>query len=85
MSGSRLRVAARVGEEWRSLSEEERGVARAAFSALDDNPIAGAPLLAPLRGYWTYHAVNLRILYRIADEGSTVAVLKLDRMPKEQR
>lgn len=82
---SRVRLAARVGDEWRALSEEERGAAKTAFSMLDDNPIAGAPLLAPLRGYWTYRAANLRILYRVADDGRSVAVLKLDRVAEERQ
>lgn len=82
---SRVRVAARVGDEWRTLSEEERRAAKAAFSMLDDNPIAGAPLLTPLRGYWTYRAENLRIIYRVADDGRGVAVLKLDRVAEERQ
>ncbi|MHB0970146.1 MAG: type II toxin-antitoxin system RelE family toxin [Thermoanaerobaculia bacterium] len=82
---SRVRLAARVGDEWRALTDAERVAAKAAFATLDDNPIAGAPLLAPLRGYWTYHAANLRILYRVAGEGSSVAVLKLGRVAEERQ
>lgn len=82
---SRVRLAARVGDEWRALSEEERHVAKAAFSRLDDNPIAGAPLLPPLRGYWTYRMANLRVLYRVADDGGSVSVLKLDRVVEERQ
>jgi mRNA-degrading endonuclease RelE of RelBE toxin-antitoxin system len=80
-----VRLAARVGDEWRALPDTERVAAKAAISMLDDNPIAGAPLLAPLRGYWTYHAGNLRILYKIAEDGRSIAVLKLDRIAEERQ
>lgn len=81
----RVRLAARVAGEWNGLTDDERVVARNALAVLDDNPIAGAPLLHPLRGYWTYRAANLRILYRIAAEGRMVAVLKIGRAPEEVR
>jgi mRNA-degrading endonuclease RelE of RelBE toxin-antitoxin system len=79
MWNDRLRIAERVGEEWRALSPEEQDAARVALEHIDDDPIAGAPLFEPLRGLWSYRADNLRIVYRIVAEARFVVVLSISR------
>ena len=79
MWNDRLRFAERVLEDWRALSPEERAGAMAALERIDEDPIVGAPLLEPLRGYWSYRAGHLRIVYRIAPEARFVVVLSIGR------
>ncbi|HET7712825.1 MAG TPA: hypothetical protein VFL80_12905 [Thermoanaerobaculia bacterium] len=75
----RLRIAERVAGEWRSLAEHEQQLVHAALAAIDDDPIAGVPLLEPLRGLWSYRTGHLRILYRIVSEGRFALILLLSR------
>ena len=49
MWNDRLRFAERVENDWRALSVEERAGATTALEHIDEDPIAGAPLLEPLR------------------------------------
>lgn len=79
MWNDRLRFAERVLEDWRALSTEERASILAALERIDEDPIAGAPLLEPLRGYWSYRVGHLRIVYRIAPEARFVVVLNIGR------
>ena len=79
MGNDRLRIAESVEREWQSLSAEERVVARKALTAIDDDPIAGAPLYDPLRGYWSYRTGHLRIVYRIVPEARFVVILTIHR------
>ena len=79
MWNDRLRFADRVLEDWRALSTEERASILTALERIDEDPIAGAPLLEPLRGYWSYRAGHLRIVYRIAPEARFVVVLSIGR------
>jgi mRNA-degrading endonuclease RelE of RelBE toxin-antitoxin system len=75
----RLRFAERVEGDWRALSADERAAALQALEKIDEDPIAGAPLFEPLRGYWSYRAGHLRIVYRIAPEARFVVVLSIGR------
>jgi mRNA-degrading endonuclease RelE of RelBE toxin-antitoxin system len=77
MWNDRLRFAEVVETQWRALSDDERSSLMKAFEVIDEDPIAGAPLLEPLRGYWSYRAGPLRIVYRIAPEARYVVVLSL--------
>ena len=79
MWNDRLRFAERILDDWRALSAEERASATAALERIDEDPIAGAPLFEPMRGYWSYRAGHLRIVYRIAPEARFVVVLSVGR------
>ena len=79
MWNDRLRFAERVEADWRSLSGDERAGVTRALEHIDEDPIAGAPLFEPLRGYWSYRAEHLRIVYRIAPEARFVVVLTIGR------
>lgn len=50
-----------------------------ALETLDENPIAGAPLLEPLRGYWSYRVHHIRIVYRIVPEARFIVILSIAR------
>jgi mRNA-degrading endonuclease RelE of RelBE toxin-antitoxin system len=75
----RLRVAERVAADWSALSADERAAALRALEAIDEDPIAGAPLFEPLRGYWSYRAEHLRIVYRIVAEARFVVIVSIGR------
>jgi len=80
----RLRLAAGVEIDWKSLTSEEKATARESLEIIDEDPIAGAPLFEPLRGLWSYRAENIRVLYRIAPEARTVMVLMIGRVRELQ-
>ena len=79
MWNDRLRFAERVEHDWRALSAEERAGVLQALEQLDEDPILGAPLFEPLRGYWSRRVGHLRIVYRIAPEARFVVVLSIGR------
>lgn len=85
MWNDRLRIAPRVEAEWKTLDASDQGRVREALQKIDEDPIAGAPLFYPLRGYWSYRAGELRILYRIVSEARMVLVLKIARVAEPQR
>src|SRR5437868_4957791 len=59
MWNDRLRIAERVLPEWAGLTAEEQSVVRRTLEIIDEDPIIGAPLFDPLRGYWSLHADGL--------------------------
>ena len=61
------------------LADHERALVDDALQKIDDDPIAGAPLFEPLRGYWSYRAEHLRIVYRIVAEARFVVVVSIGR------
>lgn len=77
MWNDRLRLAARVEDDWRILTHDQRDAVAIALRRIDDDPIVGAPLRDPLRGVWSYRVGNLRILYRLAPEARVAVVLKI--------
>ncbi len=79
MWNDRLRIAERVATDWSVLTEHERATALRALEAIDEDPIAGAPLFEPLRGYWSYRAEHLRIVYRIVAEARFVVIVSIGR------
>jgi mRNA-degrading endonuclease RelE of RelBE toxin-antitoxin system len=79
MWNDRLRLAERVANDWSALSASEQATALRALEAIDEDPIAGAPLFEPLRGYWSYRAEHLRIVYRIVAEARFVVVMSIGR------
>lgn len=75
----RVQVVASADEAWRALAEHERESVSRALHAIDDDPIAGAPLFDPLKGLWVYRTGHLRIAYRIAAEARQVLILSITR------
>jgi mRNA-degrading endonuclease RelE of RelBE toxin-antitoxin system len=75
MWNDRLRFVEQTEAQWKGLSEEDRNTLKKAFELIDEDPILGAPLLEPLRGYWSYRAGALRVIYRIVAEARFVVVL----------
>jgi len=80
MWNDRLRIAESVEGDWKTLTSEERAVAKTALERIDDDPIAGAPLFEPLKGLWSYRAGDLRVVYRVVAEGRFVAILSIGRV-----
>ena len=79
MWNDRLRVAESVESDWKSLSADDRALAKEALQRIDDDPIAGAPLFEPLKGLWSYRTGDIRIVYRVVAEGRFVAILSIGR------
>jgi mRNA-degrading endonuclease RelE of RelBE toxin-antitoxin system len=79
MWNDRLRIAESVLPQWRALNDTERDVVRRALESIDEDPIIGAPLFEPLRGYWTCSVDGLRIVYRIVAEARFVVILSITR------
>jgi mRNA-degrading endonuclease RelE of RelBE toxin-antitoxin system len=77
MWNDRLRFAERVEKDWRALTEEQRAVTARALETIDEDPIIGAPLFEPLRGYWSYRSEGIRIIYRIVTEARFIVVLSI--------
>jgi mRNA-degrading endonuclease RelE of RelBE toxin-antitoxin system len=77
MWNDRLRFAERVEKDWRALTEEQREVTARALETIDEDPIIGAPLFEPLRGYWSYRSEGIRIIYRIVTEARFIVVLSI--------
>jgi mRNA-degrading endonuclease RelE of RelBE toxin-antitoxin system/PHD/YefM family antitoxin component YafN of YafNO toxin-antitoxin module len=75
----RVHITASADDAWRALAEHEREAVTRALHAIDDDPIAGAPLFDPLKGLWIYRAGHIRITYRIAPEARQVLILSLTR------
>ncbi|HUP59280.1 MAG TPA: type II toxin-antitoxin system Phd/YefM family antitoxin [Thermoanaerobaculia bacterium] len=75
----RVHVASSADDAWRALAEHEREAVSRALHAIDDDPIAGAPLFDPLKGLWVYRTGHLRIAYRIAPEARQVLILSITR------
>lgn len=80
MWNDRLRLAESVEEQWKALNAVERRNVVKALETIDDNPIAGAPLVEPLRGLWSYRVHHIRIVYRIVPEARFVVILSITRV-----
>lgn len=85
MWNDRLRLAERVESDWKKLASEDKTRVREALERIDEDPIAGAPLFDPLRGYWSYRSGDLRIIYRIVSEARMVLILKIARVTEPER
>jgi mRNA-degrading endonuclease RelE of RelBE toxin-antitoxin system len=79
MWNDRLRIAESVETEWKTLTADERALAKSALQRIDDDPIVGAPLFEPLKGLWSYRTNDLRIVYRVVAEGRFVAILSIHK------
>ncbi len=84
MWNDRLRVAESVESQWRELTDEERGNVKGVLEQIDDDPISGAPLFEPLRGYWSIRLNGLRIIYRIVAEARFVVILAITRAAEKR-
>ena len=80
MWNDRLRFAERVQQQYRALNAVERRNIVKALESIDENPIAGAPLFEPLRGYWSQRVHHMRIVYRIVPEARFVVVVAIARV-----
>jgi len=79
MWNDRLRIAESVLPQWRALNADERAAVRRTLEVIDEDPIIGAPLFDPLRGYWSFLVDGLRILYRIVADARFVVILSITR------
>ena len=79
MWNDRLRIPELVEADWRALSGDEQALVRKALETIDEDPIIGAPLFEPLRGYWSYRIGALRIVYRIVSEARFIVILAITR------
>lgn len=79
MWNDRLRFAETVEKQWLALAAADHDALLKAFELIDEDPIIGAPLLEPLRGYWSYRTGALRVVYRIAPEARFAVVLWLGK------
>lgn len=75
MWNDRLRLAERVEGDWQALTASERAEAMFALERIDENPICGAPLFDPLRGYWSLRSPGLRLIYTISQEARFVVIV----------
>ena len=79
MWNDRLRIAESVVPQWKALTVEEKAAVRRTLEVIDEDPIIGAPLFDPLRGYWSFLVDGLRILYRIVADARFVVILSITR------
>jgi len=77
VANDRLRLVESVEGEWQALTDADRDAVRRAFAVIDEDPIVGAPLFEPLRGYWSTPAGGVRIIYRIVAEARFVVILSV--------
>ncbi|HEU4521666.1 MAG TPA: hypothetical protein VFT12_06670 [Thermoanaerobaculia bacterium] len=80
MGNDRLRIVESVEPQWQALADHERVIARDMLVKIDEDPIIGAPLYEPLRGFWSLRTENLRIIYRIMAEARFVVILSITRV-----
>ena len=80
MWNDRLRIAEPVEESWNSLDRAGKDAVMVALQKIDDDPIAGAPLYEPLRGFWSYRVGPFRIVYRIVAEARFIIILLIQRV-----
>jgi mRNA-degrading endonuclease RelE of RelBE toxin-antitoxin system len=80
MPNQRIHITNRADAAWQQLDETERKTVHDALVIIDEDPIAGAPLFAPLRGYWSYRIGALRIVYRIVAEARFVLIVSIAKV-----
>jgi len=77
VANDRLRLVETIEAEWQALGDADRDAVRRAFEVIDEDPIIGAPLFDPLRGYWSAAAGGVRIIYRIVAEARFIVILSV--------
>ena len=85
MKGDRLRIAESVAGGWNTFDPSERELAWSALERIDDDPISGVPLDAPVKGYWSLRAGAIRVVYRLVPESGRVIVLRISRVGEKAR
>lgn len=78
MSAENVRVSGSAAERFRALGGRDREQALRALGTIGDNPIAGAPLFEPLRGFWVVREGRVRIVYRVSRDGSMAGIVLVD-------
>lgn len=61
-------------KELRRLPKKVKQQVANALDALEKDPRVGSPLHWQLKGYWSYHTGNYRIIYEIDDNNKIVLV-----------
>ena len=61
-------------KDLRPLPKKVKQQVANALDALEKDPRAGSPLRWQLKGYWSYHTGNYRIIYEIDDDNNIVLV-----------
>jgi len=61
-------------KELKRLPPKVKRQAVNALDVLENSPRAGSPLRQQLKGYWSYHTGNYRIVYEIDDEKKVILV-----------
>lgn len=74
-----VRLATRASGALEGLSGADRESSTRALERIAENPIAGAPLFDPLRGFWVVRAGGIRLVYRVSRDGSMAGVVLIDR------
>lgn len=72
VANDRLRIPDSTAADVATIDPE---LIRAAFEKIDEDPIIGAPLFDPYRGWWSYRTEELRVIYRIVAEARFVVIL----------
>lgn len=80
MPNDRIYITERADVQWQALSDDDREAVRSVLVTIDEDPIAGAPLFEPLRGFWSYRAGALRIIYRIVTEARFILILGVEKV-----
>jgi PHD/YefM family antitoxin component YafN of YafNO toxin-antitoxin module/mRNA-degrading endonuclease RelE of RelBE toxin-antitoxin system len=73
----RLRIPDSAAADIAAIDAE---VIRKAFERIDEDPIIGAPLFDPYRGWWSYRTEQLRVIYRIVAEARFVVILSVQKV-----
>jgi len=74
VANDRLRIPDSVAPDIAKIDAE---LIRKAFEKIDEDPIIGAPLFDPYRGWWSYRTEELRVIYRIVAEARFVVILSV--------
>lgn len=77
VTNDRIRIPDSVAPAIAAMTDDEKERLRAALQFIDDDPIAGAPLLNPFRGLWCLRAGPLRLIYKIVADARFVVILSI--------
>lgn len=77
VQNDRLRIPDSVAADVAAIDPE---LIRAAYEKIDEDPIIGAPLFDPYRGWWSYRTEGLRVIYRIVAEARFVVILSVQAL-----
>ena len=69
-----VKLTSTAQKELRRLPSKIRQQVANALDAIEKDPRTGSPLHWQLKGYWSYHTGNYRIVYEIDDDNKIVIV-----------